>query len=219
VGRDIILKKAIFIIEHLEETLGQWILLEYENVAKIVGKENLIVTNIKDNKEILTKIANTVVSESAVEFLKKFKSANIIVLDPQAEIVLEPEDFVENRLNVVIVGGILGDHPPKGRTHELLTKKFLRRNYEVKVRHLGKEQLTIDGAVYVAYQILRGKRVSEIPFTIGLTIIRKVGYVEHEIILPYKYPLVNGKPLVNPKLINYLAKGIVVDEIKQLSKP
>ena len=35
-----------FIIEHLEPELYDWCLIEYEHISKIVGKENLIFTNI-----------------------------------------------------------------------------------------------------------------------------------------------------------------------------
>ena len=131
---------------------------------------------------------------------------------------MEPWDFVDSKLNIIIIGGILGDYPPKGRTWELLTMRILGKGFNVKVRNLGKEQLTIDGAAYVAYLIFKGKRLSEIPFQEGLRIVRKIGLIEHEIVLPYKYPVLDGKPLVNPKLIEYLVKGIVVDEIRRLEK-
>ncbi len=38
-----------FIIEHLEPELYPWCLIEYKHISKIVGKNNLIYTNI--NKE------------------------------------------------------------------------------------------------------------------------------------------------------------------------
>ena len=210
------MRKALFVIEHLEDEVGKWVLLEYENVARIVGKENLIITNIRNCGE-LGKIAKCV-NKDVTSFLRKHEQDNIVVLDPKADKVLEPWDFIDNKLNIIIIGGILGDHPPKGRTWKLLTTKILEKGFNVKVRNLGKEQLTIDGAAYVAYLIFKGKRLSEIPFQEGLRIVRKIGLIEHEIILPYKYPVLDGKPLVNPKLIEYLVKGIVVDEIRRLEK-
>ena len=210
------LRKALFVIEHLEDEVGKWVLLEYENVARIVSKENLIITNVRNCGE-LGKIAKCV-NKDVTSFLRKHEQDNIVVLDPKADKVLEPWDFVDNKLNIIIIGGILGDHPPKGRTWKLLTTKILEKGFNVKVRNLGKEQLTIDGAAYVAYLIFKGKRLSEIPFQEGLRIVRKIGLIEHEIILPYKYPVLDGKPLVNPKLIEYLVKGIVVDEIRRLEK-
>ena len=36
-----------FIIEHLEPELFEWCLIEYEHISSIVGKNNLIFTNIK----------------------------------------------------------------------------------------------------------------------------------------------------------------------------
>jgi len=42
------LRKALFVIEHLEGEVGKWVLLEYKNVARIVGKENLVITNVRN---------------------------------------------------------------------------------------------------------------------------------------------------------------------------
>lgn len=210
------LRKTLFVIEHLEDEVSEWIMLEYENVSKIVGKENLVITNVK-NCSKLSKIAKCT-NVDVTSLLQKHVQDNVIVLDPKAKVTLEPWDFAENKLNIVIIGGILGDNPPKGRTWKLLTTKILEKGFRVKVRNLGREQLTIDGAAYVAYSIFNGKRLSEIPFQNGLRITRKIEFVEHEIFLPYKYPIVNGKPLINPKLVEYLIKGIVADEIKRLGK-
>ena len=36
-----------FIIEHLEPRLWKWCLVEYRHISEIVGKRNLIFTNVK----------------------------------------------------------------------------------------------------------------------------------------------------------------------------
>ena len=43
---------AIYVIEHLEPKLWEWCEIEYESISKIVGKENLWFTNIKNEKRI-----------------------------------------------------------------------------------------------------------------------------------------------------------------------
>jgi ribosome biogenesis SPOUT family RNA methylase Rps3 len=37
----------LYIIGHLEEKLYRWCFLEYQQISKLVGKENLLFTNIK----------------------------------------------------------------------------------------------------------------------------------------------------------------------------
>lgn len=207
--------KVLFLIEHLEE-LSPWMYFEYENSSKIVGKNNLLITNVKKENERkrLSKIAN-VKSESVKTLAKTlFKDYKIIVLDLKAEKPLNPEDFKNEKI-VLVVGGILGDFPPKGRTYKYITK-HLKPLGNVVVRNLGKEQLTIDGSIYVAYMVSKGINFQELKYIYGLRIKRKIGYIEHEIYLPYKYPTVKGKPLINDKLLKYLLKGIVVDELERL---
>src|SRR3989344_4588506 len=40
-------KKQIYIIEHLEQKLWPWCVIEYKHISKIAGKNNLWFTNIK----------------------------------------------------------------------------------------------------------------------------------------------------------------------------
>ena len=42
--------KMKFIIEHLENEVYEWCLIEYENMSKVVGKENLIFTKTSSSK-------------------------------------------------------------------------------------------------------------------------------------------------------------------------
>ena len=41
-----------FVVEHLETELHDWCLIEYEHISEIVGKDNLIFTNIKKQKDV-----------------------------------------------------------------------------------------------------------------------------------------------------------------------
>ena len=40
-----------FVIEHLEPELYDWCLIEYGHISRIVGRQNLIFTNIKNKKD------------------------------------------------------------------------------------------------------------------------------------------------------------------------
>lgn len=182
----------LFVIEHLEENLSEWLLMEYSHAVKIAGRENVIITNVRDEENFkkLSKIAKVERASVREIFLDK----KLIVLDPQARRCLSPLDA---EADVVVVGGILGDHPPRRRTRKLLTK-FLPR---AEARNMGKLQLSIDGAIYVADEVLGGKHLEEIPMIFGLEI--QVSE-KHSVYLPYAYPLVDGKPLISAELVKYL---------------
>jgi hypothetical protein len=36
------------VVEHLEPSMGEWVVLEYIHMVEVVGKENLLVTNISE---------------------------------------------------------------------------------------------------------------------------------------------------------------------------
>ncbi|MEM3760475.1 MAG: SAM-dependent methyltransferase [Candidatus Bathyarchaeia archaeon] len=198
--------KPKFVIEHLEQEIGKWLLYEYTHASEIVGKNRLIFTNVK-NKSDKAKLSRlgAVEEKSATEI---FSPEKVIILDPKAELPLKPQDFAGK--DAVIIGGILGDHPPKGRTSKLLTKHFPKAT----LRNIGKAQFSIDGAVYVAKLISEGKPLEKIPVKKGLS-LRLNEYAE--VYLPYAYPLKDGKPVISQKLVAYLCSDeIVKDEEKFL---
>lgn len=191
--------KLTFVIEHLEPEIGKWLLFEYEHVSKIVGKNHLLFTNVKkeSEKHALSKLG-AVEKKNATEI---FNPEKVVVLDPKAELPLKPQDFAGKE--AVIIGGILGDHPPKGRTSQLLTRRFPR----AVVRNIGRWQFAIDGAAYMAKLVIEGSLLKTIPVMKGLTLrLNEYG----EVYLPYAYPLKNGKPVISQKLVAYLCSDEIV---------
>ncbi|USH00282.1 hypothetical protein K1720_02055 [Thermococcus argininiproducens] len=187
------------VIEHLEE-ISEWLWLEYSHVSKWWGNK-LIFTNVReDEREKLAKLGS-VVSESVVRF--PFDRSKIIVLDLQAEEELKPEDIEED--TIIIVGGILGDAVPKGRTKEFITSRM----EGVKVRHIGKPQYSIDGASIVAKLIADGKCLKDIEYEENPT-IRLDEF--SEITLHYAVPKLDGKLLLTPGLIELQKKMLGFDE-------
>lgn len=186
-------KKPLLVIEHCEPSLSEWLMLEYRHSAKIWGR-NTIFTNVKDKKttNILKTIAKTE-KKNAKELIDNKKS---IILDPQSKKTLTTEDFKD--LYAIIVGGILGYEKPKGRTKKLISDK-----YRFQTRNIGKLQLTIDGAVFVANEIASGKKLKEIEIAYELEIIHDS---IHSTILPFGYPIVDNKPIITPGLVEYLTK-------------
>ena len=80
----------------------------------------------------------------------------VCLLDMRAEKTLEPSDLQE--FDVLLFGGILGDHPPRDRTYVL-------RKHNYGMRNLGKMQMSTDTALLTCKLILHNKlRFEEIPF-------------------------------------------------------
>lgn len=187
--------KNIFIIEHLEPKLWPWCFIEYKQISKIVGKENLWFTNInKKNKNKLIKYGR-VFSESVKD--KKFFLRECCILDPMAGRTLTSKDA--KKFQYFIFGGILGDYPPKQRTRRELSG-FLP---EAEERNIGKEQLSTDNAVYITHEILKGKKLSDFEFQDELEI--KINNVE-SVILPFRYLIVKGKARISKELVEFIKK-------------
>ena len=180
----------IFVIEHVEQKLSKWCLLEYAHISEIVGKNHLWFSHVSRPSKALLALGS-VISESARELAMK----NPCVLDPEARKVLTGEDC--KRFTHLIFGGILGDDPPQQRTRGIFPDTKVER------RNLGHIQMSTDTAVAVAKKISEGTPFSKLKFKDILEIELKIG---ESVILPYRYLLVNGKPLLPKGLLDLLKK-------------
>lgn len=178
-----------FVIEHLEPRLFKWCFLEYSHISSFVGKENLLFTNIKSEK---LKEFGKVEPKS----VKELHFDKACVLDPEAKEALTPE--IAKKFDYFIFGGILGDDPPKVRTKAELTKFLPYPSF-----NLGKAQMSTDNAVIVTKMIVDGTQLSELEFQDGIDVPIAEG---EEVHLPYKYLLLNGKPLLAPGIVGMLKK-------------
>jgi ribosome biogenesis SPOUT family RNA methylase Rps3 len=161
----------------------------------MVGQENLIITNLKETD--LDKLKNfaEVKTESIANMKQKLDNDKTCVLDPAAKDVLSPKD--NGFFEYIILGGILGDDPPKTRTQdEIRLDKSARR-------HLGKDQFPTDNAAFVCREILAGTPIEEMEFTKDLEIEIEEG---ESIVLPFKYVMIDGQPLVSKEVIEILKK-------------
>ncbi|MBI2665381.1 hypothetical protein HYX12_02045 [Candidatus Woesearchaeota archaeon] len=190
-----ILDNKRYIIENLEPRLYKWYLLECEHISEFIGKKKLMFTNVRTvkQKQTLSKLG-TVESKSAADLnLKK-----VCVLDPFAKKILTSEDA--RKFDHFIFGGILGDYPMRARTKKELTLRML----EAEARNIGPEQMTLDNAVYVVKEIVeKGRNLSELRFLNELELEVKEG---ESIIIPFKFILVDEKPLISEKLVYFLKK-------------
>ena len=182
-----------YIIEHLEPRLYKWCFIEYSHISKIVGKNNLIFTNIKTDKmkNKLSKLGK--VYQDSIVNLNDFKDKRICLLNADAEKTLDSKEHFD----YLLFGGILGDNPPQKRTAAKLGSMHMPE------RTLGKKQMPTDVAVYVARKIVDGEQFNKMKFTDQLEI--KIDKNE-SIILPFCYLIENGKPYVSEELVSFIKK-------------
>ena len=180
----------LYILEHLEPKLYKWCYLEYQHISKIVGKENLLFTNIKTSSQRKKLKALGKVEKRSI---KEFSFSNACILDPFAPKTLTPQDY----FTTFIFGGILGDYPMQARTKKELTSKLPYPS-----RNIGKEQMPTDNAFYVVKEIVEhNKTMQDLHFQDQLLIPIKEG---EEIIMPFRYVMVKGHPLLSPTLLHHL---------------
>ena len=177
-----------YVIEHLDDEVFEWCLLEYSHISKIVGKENLIFTNIPAKEVSKLSKLGTVHTESVISI----KPSNCCILEMEADKELATSD--DKKFEYFVFGGILGDDPPRGR-NEVLHK------LKCESRSLGNKQMSTDTAVLVTHMILNGKKMKDIKFQD--TIELETGEYD-SVVLPYRYVLENGKPILPPGLFEML---------------
>ncbi|MEM1701425.1 MAG: SAM-dependent methyltransferase, partial [Desulfurococcaceae archaeon] len=183
--------------EHLEESLSPWLLLEYRHVSMFYGKEWLWFTNIPVKyHRVLRKYSAHVFDKSIIALVENglVKPNELIILDPQSSNELGYNVLASTKY--VLIGGILGDHPPRGRTKAMLTSKLRG----VQAYNIGEMQYSIDGAAYYIHYLWIHRGIEGFKYIDGVSIDTDHGSVY----LPYRYPLVNGKPLLADGLEYYI---------------
>lgn len=205
-------RKPLIVIEHLEIELSPWILLEYRHSSILAGKDRIMYTNVPlKYHSILSRYGKV----SMYSVLDIFDHKRLLILDPKADKALNRKDL-EN-IDAVVIGGILGDHPPRGRTYTLLSS---RAKDSIK-RNIGDGQYSIDGAVYVVLEVLRRGCLECIDYVDGVELSKIIGDEEVRVFLPFRYPIINNKPLLAPGLSEYLLNGklpdFIIEEINRRS--
>lgn len=185
------MRRVRLVIENLEPELSEWLYLEYSAASRYWGGATF--TSVPPGMGEKLRTLGEVHTQS---FRGLFREEEVIILDPRAEKPLTQEDFRKAR--AIVVGGILGYEKPRGRTAEHITRELNHR-----ARHLGKVQLSIDTAALVARLIYLGERLEDIEVTREV----EVHLSENErVLLPYGYVVYEGKLMLTPGLVEYLAK-------------
>jgi ribosome biogenesis SPOUT family RNA methylase Rps3 len=179
------------VIENCEPELSEWLYLEYKHAAEIWG--GAAFTNVTN--AIMAKGLIGLGSVVKKPFHGLYSGEGTIILDPRGEGTLRTRDF--DRAEFVVVGGILGDATPKGRTEELISAKC----GDAVIRNLGGVQLTIDSATLVAKLIQKGMKMRDI------TVTREVELrlsEEENVVLPYGYVVIDRRLILTPGLKEYV---------------
>lgn len=153
-----------YIIEHMEQGFSEWVVLEYAQIIREVGPENLVLSSLpqgtqhKDIPQLLLELGlrwtthDLLHLQEAFPELEPVSNGRVCLLDPRA-----PQDIDASeggKFDYFVFGGILGDHPPRDRTSEI------KKQYPNLVvgRRLGDKQMTTDTAVRTT-QLIVEKRV------------------------------------------------------------
>lgn len=198
--------KPVIVVEHCEPELSPWLILEYRHASIIYGREHVWFTNIPLRYHKLLSRYGHVRSESIVNLVRNsvVNPLEVIVLDPKAKQELTYGDLESAKY--VVIGGILGDHPPRGRTWDYITSKMPpgTRSFNI-----GSGQYSIDGSAFYVDYMWRNRGLRGFSYVDGIVIETGFG----EIYLPFRYPVVNGKPLIADGLEYYLKYGRIREDI------
>ena len=203
----------LLVVEHLEECLSPWLLSEYGYVAKLF-KNRLLFTNVRSaqSRRVLADLGAGVEERSVVELVAAGHLKRPVVLDPRAPESLGPDDLAS--ADSAIIGGIMGDHPPRGRTYREITSKLLPMG--AVARNLGRHQLTIAGAAYVLKRVEEGSRLESLDLRFGLSFSIALGGYELTIELPYAFPYEGGRPVLPEGYLEVVARRSLVYESRPL---
>ncbi|ODV66967.1 DUF431-domain-containing protein [Hyphopichia burtonii NRRL Y-1933] len=200
-----------YIIEHMEEGFSEWVILEYTQIIKEVGKENLVLTSLpantteKDIPERLISLGLQWTTKECVEIDNRLDKSKVCLLDPAAETDLVPEDA--SKYEYFVFGGILGSHPRIDRTG------ILRKKYGFAGKRLGSLQMTTDTAIRTTQKIVQDQiKFEDIKF-IDYPEIKYNKYESTE--MPFRYVLdKEGTPILPEgmlKLIEHDAEQSIDD--------
>lgn len=212
------MQRPLIVIEHLEDHASRWLMAEYEHAYTITG-HTLIVTNAREYCNAISRIVGRdhCFRESILDLEGVIYSSprNVVILDLRAAEPLTPAHA--RAAEVLVIGGILGDYPPRGRTWEKLTKAALLKGMQA--ANLGPKQFSIDGAVYVASRVAQGTRLDDVSIVEKPVVEIDIGdgFIR-EVELPFAYPVVNGRPLLSPKLKTLLQAGLSYEEYVLLNR-
>ena len=194
----------IIVIENYEEWPSRWVIGEYLESYRIAVSAGfkLVVANVTNPymESLLLKFNVPVLRFSGARLYDTNKT---IVLDLWADKPLAPHEA--QLACVYVIGGIMGDHPPRGRG------RIMRLSYTNSAyRNLGPKQFSVDGVVKVLDMVINeGRDPLSIEVVDGLNIEIPSPWGSVTVSLPYAYP----KGYVPSFIKKLLESGVAWDEV------
>ncbi|EPQ50758.1 DUF431-domain-containing protein [Gloeophyllum trabeum ATCC 11539] len=211
-----------YIVEHMEEdentprSLPEWVVLEYQHMRALAGASSTVhFTHLSQaSTDSLTALFSASPQPSSSEsglaaayahttpilpFLSSMQIPleRVCLLDPKAPQEISPADAAE--FDCFLLGGMLGDDPPRDRTSELRALGFPSR-------HLGPVQMTTDTALGVTKKVVEDKiPLSEIPYVDFPTIRFSA---KESVEMPFRYISQDGSPLLPPGMKDLLKRDL-----------
>lgn len=200
-----------YIIEHMEQGFSEWVTLEYAQIIRDVGCENLILSSLPQGTTSMD--VPTLLCEMGLRWttkdlnhlteqfndLEPLKNGRVCLLDPRAEKDLQPDE--SEKFDYFVFGGILGDHPPRDRTSEL---KMAYPDLIVG-RRLGDKQMTTDTAIRTTQIIIEKSTKFE---NIKFIDYPEFRFNKNEATeMPFRYVLdPNNKPIVPQGMLELIKR-------------
>ncbi|KAI3404725.2 hypothetical protein KGF56_002493 [Candida oxycetoniae] len=203
------MQRMKYIIEHMEEGFSEWVILEYAQIIRDIGKDNLILTSLPENtteSDIPQQLRDLGLQWSTKECVEIIQAENageinkdqVCLLDPAAEVDLVPSE--KSKFKYFVFGGILGQHPRVDRTG------ILRKKYGFAGRRLGKLQMTTDTAIRTTQRIIEnGVEFNKIKF-LDYPEIKYNKYESTE--MPFRYIVddIKGEPILPKGMLELIKK-------------
>lgn len=192
-----------YIIEHMEEGFSEWVTLEYSQIIRDVGADNLILTSLpastseKDIPERLLALGLQWTTKECVAIDGGVETTRVCLLDPGSDEELAPQDA--SKFDYFVFGGILGSHPRIDRTG------ILRKKYGFAGRRLGALQMTTDTAIRTTQKIVKDQVKFE---DINFIDYPEIRYNKHELTeMPFRYVLdAQGTPILPEGMLKLIEK-------------
>lgn len=196
----------------MEEGFSEWVTLEYAQIIRDVGKDNLILSSLpkstteKDIPKKLLDLGLQWTTEECINLDGGLDVNRVCLLDPGVEQDLQPED--ELKFDYFIFGGILGSHPRVDRTG------ILREKYGFAGRRLGSLQMTTDTAIRTTQEIIEKQKKFE---NINFIDYPEIRYSKHESTeMPFRYILDESNTPILPEGMLELIKHDAEQSIDDL---
>jgi ribosome biogenesis SPOUT family RNA methylase Rps3 len=212
----------LFVVDHIEEQLYEWSLLEYMHMMQFVNltsdQDSFILANLAKpevaKSHELTRLGAQISFDSALLHLAKTGAKRIIILDQMAECELAADD----KCDAIIVGGILGtdelEGPVVDRTSQV--RQTVPDGIELVLRHLGPVQMTADTALITSWLILRqGARFQDLCFVDRPSVrIARNEFTE----MPFRYLLDYAQVDIDPRLKALFEQVAKIKQEKKATK-